>query len=313
MAARSAGCAPRHRGAPGHRQTARFFSLRRSRSERPPQMPKRSSFISADFEAVVPHLARQADLLGLPCRSTLFGEERLGVGLRAQCALLPPRSSASPSRRKSSLTALALSTRYCIHPALPPASPSPYRKDRLERAKNTVGITCLSYTGSQAGIWYGGATTRTGHATGVSAAGPTLPLGRGSPWCVKICPMRNITVLSGGIGGARFLQGLLHGLGTGSLPGDRRRRRGHRRRQHRRRPVGPRAEGLPRPRHGDVHPRATASTPSAAGGGARRPGACAPSSRSTAWSRPGSGSATGTWPPTWCAPRCSTPASPSPR
>ncbi len=31
--------------------------------------------------------------------------------------------------------------------------------------------------------------------------------------------MRNITVLSGGIGGARFLQGLLHGLGTGSLPG----------------------------------------------------------------------------------------------
>ncbi|NYD40944.1 2-phospho-L-lactate transferase [Nocardioides panaciterrulae] len=31
--------------------------------------------------------------------------------------------------------------------------------------------------------------------------------------------MRNITVLSGGIGGARFLQGLLHGLTTGALPG----------------------------------------------------------------------------------------------
>jgi LPPG:FO 2-phospho-L-lactate transferase len=31
--------------------------------------------------------------------------------------------------------------------------------------------------------------------------------------------MRNITVLSGGVGGARFLQGLLHGIATGSLPG----------------------------------------------------------------------------------------------
>ena len=31
--------------------------------------------------------------------------------------------------------------------------------------------------------------------------------------------MQNITVLSGGMGGARFLQGLLHGITTGSLPG----------------------------------------------------------------------------------------------
>jgi len=31
--------------------------------------------------------------------------------------------------------------------------------------------------------------------------------------------MRNITVLSGGMGGARFLQGLLHGIARGSLPG----------------------------------------------------------------------------------------------
>jgi LPPG:FO 2-phospho-L-lactate transferase len=31
--------------------------------------------------------------------------------------------------------------------------------------------------------------------------------------------MRNITVLSGGIGGARFLQGLLHGIAGGVLPG----------------------------------------------------------------------------------------------
>lgn len=31
--------------------------------------------------------------------------------------------------------------------------------------------------------------------------------------------MQNITVLSGGMGGARFLQGLLHGIAAGSLPG----------------------------------------------------------------------------------------------
>ena len=31
--------------------------------------------------------------------------------------------------------------------------------------------------------------------------------------------MHNITVLSGGMGGARFLQGLLHGIATGTLPG----------------------------------------------------------------------------------------------
>ena len=31
--------------------------------------------------------------------------------------------------------------------------------------------------------------------------------------------LRRITVLSGGVGGARFLQGLLHGLRTGSVPG----------------------------------------------------------------------------------------------
>ena len=32
-------------------------------------------------------------------------------------------------------------------------------------------------------------------------------------------PLRRITVLSGGVGGARFVQGLLHGLRTGSVPG----------------------------------------------------------------------------------------------
>ncbi len=32
-------------------------------------------------------------------------------------------------------------------------------------------------------------------------------------------PRRSLTVLSGGVGGARFLQGLLHGIATGRLPG----------------------------------------------------------------------------------------------
>jgi LPPG:FO 2-phospho-L-lactate transferase len=32
-------------------------------------------------------------------------------------------------------------------------------------------------------------------------------------------PLRRITVLSGGVGGARFLEGLLHGIATGGLPG----------------------------------------------------------------------------------------------
>ena len=31
--------------------------------------------------------------------------------------------------------------------------------------------------------------------------------------------LRRITVLSGGVGGARFIQGLLHGLRTGAVPG----------------------------------------------------------------------------------------------
>jgi LPPG:FO 2-phospho-L-lactate transferase len=31
-------------------------------------------------------------------------------------------------------------------------------------------------------------------------------------------PLRSVTVLSGGMGGARFVQGLLHGIATGSLP-----------------------------------------------------------------------------------------------
>ena len=126
-------------------------------------------------------------------------------------------------------------------------------------------------------------------------------------------PMRSLTVLSGGIGGARFLQGLLHAHRHRRPARCRARRGRHGRHQHRRRPVGARAQGLPRPRHGDVHPRRRHRPRARAGAGARRPGACARSWRPTASSRPGSASATATWPPTWCAPRCSRPATRSRR
>ena len=92
-----------------------------------------------------------------------------------------------------------------------------------------MGITCLSYTGSQARVWYTqkpdppslgvvqtGSTpcgrlfamSSTGSSTGPSTGPSTVPH-----------PLRRITVLSGGVGGARFLQGLLHGIATGALPG----------------------------------------------------------------------------------------------
>ncbi len=116
--------------------------------------------------------------------------------------------------------------------------------------------------------------------------------------------MFKITVFSGGIGGARFLQGLRHLLPEAEVTVVT---------QHRRRPVGARPQGLPGPRHRDVHPGRTASTPSGAGAGARRPGASRRSSQPTAWSPPGSASATATWPPTWCARRCWRPATRSPR
>src|SRR4028118_2131403 len=110
---------------------ARRRRRRRSRSESPPQMPNRSSLASAYSrhsaltshpvqvvlalrapappprepapgseplvvgERVLPalglDLAPGADLLGLPRRAALLGEERLRVGLRAQGALLPGR------------------------------------------------------------------------------------------------------------------------------------------------------------------------------------------------------------------------------
>src|SRR5215469_3878448 len=41
------------------------------------------------FQALGPHLAATAHLLGFPGRAALLGEERLRVGLRAQCPVRP--------------------------------------------------------------------------------------------------------------------------------------------------------------------------------------------------------------------------------
>jgi LPPG:FO 2-phospho-L-lactate transferase len=76
-----------------------------------------------------------------------------------------------------------------------------------------VGITCLSYPGSQARVWY----TR--------KPVPPFPgvVQTGTRSCGRLVAVplaaRRLTVLSGGVGGARFLQGLLHGIATGALPG----------------------------------------------------------------------------------------------
>src|SRR5690606_28289109 len=52
------------------------------------------------LQALDAHLARRADALGLARRTTLLREERLGVGLRAQRALLPPEDALVLARRE---------------------------------------------------------------------------------------------------------------------------------------------------------------------------------------------------------------------
>ena len=80
-----------------------------------------------------------------------------------------------------------------------------------------MGITCLSYTRSQARVWY---TQKPDPSfvgvvqTGETPCGRLFAMPREGPDSI-----RRITVLSGGVGGARFLQGLLHGIGSDVLPG----------------------------------------------------------------------------------------------
>ena len=115
-------------------------------------MPKRSSFLSADSrQSSRTSQVRQTFLASLR-GPTLLGEERLGVGLRAQRALLPARFLGVPVEEKE----FSHGTRP-FDPVLltRPCDPTPYRDPTPESTNNTVGITCLSYPESQARIWYG--------------------------------------------------------------------------------------------------------------------------------------------------------------
>ena len=84
----------------------------------------------------------------------------------------------------------------------------------------------------------------------------------------------------------------------------------HGHRQHRGRHPSLRAEGLPRPRHGDVHPRRRHQRGAGLGPGRRDLPPSRRSSRRTASDPSGSGSATGTSPRTSCGRRCSAPGYP---
>ncbi len=76
----------------------------------------------------------------------------------------------------------------------------------------------MSYPNSQPGICYTrppgtNVPTRTAQLSPVSTTPDVTSGPTGTP------AARNLTVLSGGMGGARFLQGLLHGIRAGSIPG----------------------------------------------------------------------------------------------
>ncbi len=174
-----------------------------------------------------------------------------------------------------------------------------------------------------------GGRARTGRRRRVAAVGARLPRRRSrspastgttpppawptstmrSPWTRPPTPRWSsppmIAVLSGGVGAARFLRGLIEVVRPG---------RGDRHRQHGRRHDPPRSAHLPRPRHRDLHARRRHRSRARLGAGRRdvagdgvahplhaandRPGR-PPAAR-------GSTSATATWPPTSTAP----PASP---
>ena len=111
-----------------------------------------------------------------------------------------------------------------------------------------------------------------------------------------------ITALAGGIGGARFLRGLLPPPGV-----PRRRvggRRGHGDRQHRRRHHPVRPAGLPRPRHRHVHAGRRHRRGAGLGARGRDLHRARGARRLRGAAGAGSPSATATSPPTSSAPRC---------
>src|SRR3954468_24742737 len=95
-------------------QTARFLSLRRSRSESPPQMPNRSSWPSAysKHSSRTSHVrhTRLASLVEPP----FSGKNASGSVCAHRARSCQPSSAASPSSRYNSRTAFALSTRETL-------------------------------------------------------------------------------------------------------------------------------------------------------------------------------------------------------
>src|SRR5690242_4014231 len=127
-------------------------------------MPNRSSFISA-YSRQSPRTSqvRQTFLASL-VDPPFSGKNASGSVCAHKARSCQPASSASASRRNSSLTVLALST-LCLatlcHRLLPltrhrlgPVTLVLYPLGTPYDPKNTGVITRLSYTGSQGAIWY---------------------------------------------------------------------------------------------------------------------------------------------------------------
>ena len=98
------------------RSSARWRrTRRRSRSERPPQIPNFSPWARAYSRHSTPDLAAPADALGLSGRGAPLREEQVGIDPEAVRPLLPPAGqSASPSARADQLDELGHLYR-CLH------------------------------------------------------------------------------------------------------------------------------------------------------------------------------------------------------
>ena len=106
-------------------------------------MPKRSSFISAYSRQSLRTSHVRQTFLASRVDPPFSGKNASGIRLRAQCAVLPARLFGVRLEKKQFPHGFALST-------LCPVCSQP-----CGCAKNTMGITCLSYTESQDRMCYG--------------------------------------------------------------------------------------------------------------------------------------------------------------
>src|SRR5690606_31908166 len=92
------------------------------------------------LQAIGTHLAGQTDLLRFPRRSALLREERLGIGLRAQSALLPAQDAVVVAH---------------VHELSHTASSTQSFASAATNASYMTEITTPSIPKSQAFAWYG--------------------------------------------------------------------------------------------------------------------------------------------------------------